>query len=184
MKKLFVITLFNILLILLTSAYASAIRYDGPYEGKVIDAETGLPIERVVVLGEWSKEYPSPGGAVSEYYDAFETVTDKNGEFSIPGQGLLIFSNITPMDVLIFKAGHEYVSGSWRSLKVSYLYSTKIKWDGNKAIIPLRKLTMAERKKEGIPSRPSIPLEKMKLMTEEISKERVEQGLKPFRIER
>src|SRR3989304_5182368 len=42
-------------------------RYDGLYEGKIVDAETRVPIEGVVVLGVWYKEAPTVAGAVSSY---------------------------------------------------------------------------------------------------------------------
>jgi len=37
-------------------------RVDGPYEGKVIDAQTGQPIEGAVVSGVWNKAHPGVGG--------------------------------------------------------------------------------------------------------------------------
>ena len=157
-----------------------AVRYDGTYRGKVIDADTGEPIEGVVVLGVWYTAVIGAGGGFSKYYDARETVTDKNGEFSIPGKGLRIMSNLELMHVLIFKAGYDYTGGAWDSLKESRYYKETIKWERNKPVFPLKKLTMQERKKQGSPVRPNIPIEKMKLMTEEISKERIERGLDPL----
>ena len=153
MKKIIFMPLLNIMVIMLFAGCASAIRYDGPYQGRVIDADTGEPIEGVVVLGVWSSETPTVAGAVHHYYDAKETVTDKNGDFTLAGQGLLILSNVTPMNVLIFKAGYEYWGlGPWSGLKKGYLSSKKIKWEGEKAIIPLMKLTLEERKKQGTPN--------------------------------
>jgi hypothetical protein len=186
MKKLIFIPCITILGIVLLIGCASAIRYDGPYEGRVIDADTGQSIEEVVVLGVWSREHISPGGATHTFYDAKETVTDKNGEFRIEGMGLEILKNVTSMDVLIFKTGYEHLGyGPWESLKISkYLIEKrKIKWEGKKAIIPLNKLTMEERKKKGPPSRPSIPIKKMTLLTKEINKERIAIGLTPFELE-
>lgn len=152
-----------------------AVRYDGTYKGKVIDADTGEHIEGVVVLGEWYKEHATVAGAVHEFYDARETVTNENGEFELSGMGLTTF--VEPMHILIFKAGYEYESGSWSSLKK---YAKKIKWEGNKAIIPLKKLTMEERKKSAtFPPYPptEAPKEKIKFMMEEIYKERKERRL-------
>lgn len=160
-----------------------AIRYDGAYRGKVIDAETGEPIEGVVVLGVWSKGYPTPGGTVHEFYDARETVTDANGEFSIPGMRLRIMSNLEPMDVLIFKAGYEYLGlMPWISLKEDILLNKKIKWEENKAIIPLRKLSMEERKRLGTPSFSSEAYreKKIPLLIKEINKEEIEFGRQPY----
>ncbi len=166
-------------------AFCYPVRYDGPYKGKIVDANTGQPIEGVVVLGVWYKELPTPAGAVSSYYDAMETVTDKNGEFEIPGLGLKILSNVTPMNVLIFKAGYEHLGlWLWESFKEDEILKKKVVWEGNKAVISLRKLMMEERRKR-IPS-PDVPSEapikKVRLMLKEINKEDVELGLKPRNI--
>lgn len=156
-----------------------AIRYDGTYSGKVVDVETGTPIEGAVVLGTWYTVSHTVAGGVHSYYDARETVTDKNGEFSIPGMGLRIMSNLEPMHFLIFKAGYEYIGfDSWESLKVDILLSKKIKWEGSKPIIPLRKLTMEERKKNVPPLPPGeAPYKKIRLMLEEYNKNNKELGL-------
>lgn len=160
-----------------------AIRYDGTYSGKVVDTETGSPIESAVVLGTWYTVTPTVAGGVSSYYDARETVTDKNGEFSIPGMGLRIMSNLAPMNLLIFKSGYEHIgSAHWASLKEDELLSKKIKWEGDKPIISIKKLTMEERKKHGPPSRPSAPTDKMKFLTGEINIERIDLGLTPFGV--
>ena len=172
-------------LISLSSCYAA--RVDGPYEGRVVDADTGQPIEKVVVLGVWYTEQTTPAGATSHYYDATETVTDKNGEFKISGKGLRVISSLEPITILIFKARYEHLGNMlWDSLKEDILLKEKIKWEGNKAIIPLKKLTMVERKKElGPPSPPhEAPKEKIKLMLKEINEDRREQGLGPIEVGR
>ena len=194
MRKILLILILIYLVMSVTSCYGFAVvRKDGPYEGRVIDVDTGEPIEGVVVLGVWYKQHPGSGGAVSEYYDAMETVTDKKGEFKINGLGLLIISNVIPMDVLIFKAGYEYESGLWSALKK---YAKKIKWEGDKAIIPLKKLTMEERRKQGTPdfyigerydkkeniTHSCLP-KNIKLLPKEVNKELLEQGLKPYDLE-
>lgn len=209
MKNLLLIVSLGFLGLLVNSGCIPGIslaRIDGPYEGKIIDAETGRTIEGVVVLGVWTTITITPGGGVYDYYDARETVTDKNGEFFIPGMGLRVLSNVTPMDVLIFKAGYEHIGmGQWSGLKSvgwkgeyeeSYdpikkikvkkrLYDLKkkIRWEGDKAIIPLRKLTMEERKKQDPPDPPSeASFEKVRLMLKELDKDRIEQGLSPREI--
>jgi len=175
MRKTILVAILIFFILSLTSCHGFAfIRKDGPYEGKVIDAETGLPIEGVVVLGVWYREHPGPGGAVSEYYDAMETITDKGGDFKIKGLGLLVMSNVLPMDVLIFKAGYtHYGLMTWKALKE--LDETK----GNEVIIPLKKLTMEDRKKlSGPPSPPhKAALKKVILMLREIDKNDRERGL-------
>jgi hypothetical protein len=180
MRKILLISLLIFLVLSFMSCYGFAvIRKDGPYEGRVIDADTDKPIEGVVVLGVWYKEHPGPGGAVSEYYDAMETVTDKNGEFKINGLGLLVMSNVLPVNILVFKAGYEYESGFWTALKK---HPRKIRWEGDKAIIPLTKLTVEERRKQGTPSFPSQAYEKkrMPLLIKEINKEEKVFGRQPY----
>ena len=180
MKRLCGVAILNILMVLATFTCAYGIRYDGPYSGRVIDADTGAPVEGVVVLGVWNTEQITPGGAVHNFHDARETVTDKNGDFEIPGMGLKILGNVTPMDVLIFKAGYEHIGmSSWESLKSDLILRKKIKWEGTKAIIPLKKLTIEERRKKRDPDYPptEAPKEKIKLMLKEINKDRIERGL-------
>lgn len=198
MRTKLIVALINIIGTLVVSSCAFAVRYDGPYKGRVIDADTAKPIEGMVVLGVWSTETPTAGGAVHRFYDAMETVTDNNGEFEIKGLGLLVVSNVIPMDVLIFKAGYEYFDSPWEALKKSrYLIQKKnIKWEGNKVIIPLKKLTMEERKKQGTPdfyigerydrkeniNHSCLP-KNIKLLPREVNKELLEQGRKPYDLE-
>ncbi|MCK7478870.1 MAG: carboxypeptidase-like regulatory domain-containing protein [Candidatus Moduliflexus flocculans] len=59
---------------------------DGPYKGKVVDAETGEPIEGALVAGFWYVDLY--GLRISDpltvFCDAQETMTDKDGAFSLP----------------------------------------------------------------------------------------------------
>ncbi len=180
MKRRCYLISFGVFLWILTSGCVQYIaRYDGPYEGKIIDSETKKPIEGAVVLGVWFKEEPTVAGAVSSYYDAGETVTDAKGDFRIPGKGLKILSDVGVMNVLIFKAGYEYIGlGTWEAFKEDPTF--KVQWEDEKVIIPLRQLTMEQRMRKGGPDYPSeAPKEKIKRMLEEINKDRIERGLKP-----
>jgi hypothetical protein len=74
---------------------------DGPYRGKVVDLETGEPIEGAVVVAEWTLTH--------RFCDAKETVTDKNGEFILPKGSCFSFWPFTEMDparVVVFKPGY------------------------------------------------------------------------------
>jgi hypothetical protein len=156
------LNLFFILIILLfQTGCLYAIRYDGPYHGKVVDEQTREPIEGVVVLGSWWVYHFDVGGGHSTYHDAREVVTEKNGEFSIRGEGLRILSSLQPMEFLIYKSGYTYFRGSWDTLR-SDVYSVKVvKWEGDSPIIPIRKLSDEERKKDirslYLPSEGDIP---------------------------
>lgn len=52
--------------------------------GTVLDSETGKPVEGAVVLVEWSMTKGVPGLAYGETYRTAETLTDKEGKFSVP----------------------------------------------------------------------------------------------------
>lgn len=166
------ITLFAVVIITLAGCVSIA-RYDGPYEGRIIDAETRQPLEGVVVFGEWKVFHPNLAGGNYTYYDAAETLTDKNGEFRISGKGVRVLSNLTEMYFLIFKTGYDAIHPvPWSALKGSMVTTRNVRFEGSKAIIPLRKLTLEERKKRPIPGRSShAPLEKQKKLTDELNKE-------------
>jgi hypothetical protein len=173
MKTIYTI-IFAFVATMLISSCAYAVRYDRPYEGRIIDVDTGQPLEGVVVLGVWYKEEQTVAGAVSTYYDARETITGKYGEFNIPGQGLKIMTNVAGMNVLIFKAGYTYFGPmTWKELRRT------VKLEGTKPVIRLRKLTIEERKKQsGPPDPPSeAPLKNVILLLREIDKYDKERGL-------
>lgn len=58
---------------------------DGPYRGKVVDAETKEPIEGAVVVAVWTRRVFRIVENKTVFADAKEVLTDKNGEFEIPG---------------------------------------------------------------------------------------------------
>ncbi len=136
--------------LLVLTGCVSYLRIDGPYEGKVVDFNTGQPIEGAVVLGYWSKAHLSPGGAWHTYYDSREVLTDKNGEFSIPGLGVMVMTMVEEMSITIFKAGYNQLPpGSWEGLKGNWP-DKEISWQGDKAIFRLKRLTMEERQKKSM----------------------------------
>ena len=176
--------LFILFILSLQTGCLYAVRYDGSYHGKVVDRETNEPIENAVVLGTWLVYHFDVGGGHSTYHDARETVTDKNGEFTIQGEGLRILSSLQPMSFIIFKAGYTYYDGSWDTLKTDYYSLQVVKWDGETPIIPIRKMTMEERKKQGDPAYPPTEASRNKVikMLSEINKDRIDRGLKPLTI--
>jgi hypothetical protein len=173
MKKL--LTSLLLLLMLCCSGCVTYFGYDGPYEGRVIDRDTSQPIEGAVVHGTWVRSHPGPGGASSSYYDSREMLTDKNGNFSIKGAGLLIISNIEEMEVNVFKAGYTQRHGYWSGFK-DMDYVKDIEWEGDKAVFKLRRMTLAERKQRHAYT-PSTPGNKeIKLFMREENKENIEIG--------
>lgn len=59
--------------------------FDKTFQGKLIDAETLKPIEGAVVVAVWRKTRAMFIDTFSKFKDAKETLTDKNGEWSITG---------------------------------------------------------------------------------------------------
>ena len=153
---------------------ASMMRIDGPYEGKVIDAETRQPVEGAVVHGSWHKV--QLGGA-HEYYDSYEVLTDKDGGFKIPGKGLLILSEIEDMTLIIFKAGYkQWTPNSWSGLKEGKWQNQEVVWSDNKGTFKLYKMTIQERKKRGVDFSVLVPANKERLLRIERNKEMIEIG--------
>jgi hypothetical protein len=181
MKRISVLLLSCALLAIFSSGCLYAVRYDGTYHGRVVDQETREPIQGVVVLGTWSVYHFSPAGGYHTYHNAREAVTDKNGEFSIPGEGLRILSSLEPMDFIIFKAGYKYREYQWSTLKIDIprKEEEQTKWEGDMPVFPLKKMSTEERTKgHDTPDPPmEASFEKVMLMLKEIDKDRIERGL-------
>ena len=163
-----------VIVVVICAGCTSMLRIDGPYKGKVIDAETKQPVEGAVVHGTWYKVHL---GGAHEYYDSYEVLTDKNGEFKIPGKGLLVLSDIEDMTLIIFKAGYKQWSpNSWSGLKDAYWRNEEVVWNGSKGTFKLYKMTMEERKNRGVDSSVLVPANKERLLRTESNKEMIEIG--------
>lgn len=125
----------------------------GPFMGKVVDAETGEPIEGAVVLIVFTTESSSLGGSVNSFADAIETLTDARGEFKFRPKRVNHFKMNASWDddyqVSIFKPGygaypgHRQAHSSWQKSEHSHVIPE------NKYItyyLP-KLLTLGERKK-------------------------------------
>ena len=85
----------------------------GPWRGQVVDAETGQPLEGVVVLAVWDKLSPGVMHPRREYHDVDEVVTDADGRFVIPERRMLTanpFVNLDGPNLHLFKPSY----GRWR----------------------------------------------------------------------
>lgn len=107
------VTLFWLLLTFLVASPALAggwlIYHDGPYTGKIVDAETGEPIEGAAVLGIRFLEVYGIDTKL-KYIDASEATTDKEGGFEVPaitGFYLWPFARLGRTEFIIFKPGHN-----------------------------------------------------------------------------
>lgn len=78
-----------LLVAVFTAGCGHLIYTSGPYQGKVIDAETKQPLVGAAVVAVWNWEGFGLGHPTEGFYDALEVVTDANGEFTIPQQTFL-----------------------------------------------------------------------------------------------
>ncbi len=170
------ITSFTFFLILFFGCANGPAAALGGYQGQVVDATSGEPIEGAVVLGIWYKTVIDPGGAgYAPILDASETATDTNGLFSLPGLGKV--APLREFRILIFKAGYEALSTygalPWGELKEGGILEKEIRWVGNRPTISLRKLTDAEiQARRLLFGLMEVPPDKMPLLTRELAKER------------
>jgi hypothetical protein len=155
----------------------------GPYFGKVVDAETGEPLEGAVVLIDFNtKEYTLGGGPRSSFVDAVEVLTDEKGEFKIPAFRPWVFRFPHQWDpygeMTVFKPGYGAYPRS-KSVDPVFIPTYSIPCNEH-SIIKLPKLHSHEDRRlnlgEIIPG--GVPKEKMKTLIDLIHIERKELGLK------
>jgi hypothetical protein len=83
-------------------------------KGVVVDGDTGLPIEGVVVVRSWDKVVAGPGGAVSALLTFAEICTNKDGEFVflpkiLPHIGIPLVSWVEENKLIAFKSGYKFL---------------------------------------------------------------------------
>jgi len=163
----------------------------------VIDSETKEPIEGAVIVAQYYIRVLVPTGSHSVLTDVRETLTDKNGEFSIPSLTRFIHPLATGDKTffLVWKPGYKK-----EEIRDSYFFTKEPGTVENLAvqtekgfemksvrlgIVELKKAkTMEERRKE-IPTRVGeFPdFRKQKEFIRLINEERILFGFKPFESE-
>ena len=142
------------------------IYHDKPYKGQVVDAETGEPIEGAMVVMAWYVEqYGGVGGAIDDYLNAKETLTDKEGRYRIPHMFAFHYWPLSIMrraDMLVYKPG----------------YTNFDKYAERYGAIKLRRARTREERAEARVSRPfEVPTKKIKKLDEMLTNESKELGL-------
>jgi len=164
---------------------------DGPRKAQVVDAETGKPLEGVVVLAYWIKYKTSLGGwAGGEHYDSEEVVTDADGRLVIQARStwtLNPFRKIEGPELMIFKPGY----GQWRWRGSSEwpldAYEQKIRvekalkqFTGEGTVIELPPLKTRQERLEFLRSvswAPVVPLDRTRRVRQAKDEERADLGL-------
>ncbi len=140
--------------ILLTLIYGCS----GPWKGKVIDVETKEPVEGAVVMAVWDRVYRTPMGTNNYFYEAKETLTNKDGEYEIPSYTpiniLPIISYMSGPFFTIYKPGYGSIQGL--DLEHIFINTTKGKMEWKErdkgfaispGIVELPKLKTIEERK-------------------------------------
>lgn len=175
-----------------TALEAGLFRKDLGISGTIVDLETHQPIAGAVVMALWCREvFRLTIESKSEYYDYYETVSDQDGNFTIPGKGLIILKNVPPPRIKIFKSGY-HVFSLWRLEPIAFndiSPRNKAEWNNGEPILYIDKSTLEERRKavthyRRIPfsemARPAIFPEKYHLYREEVEKEYAALGQIPY----
>ena len=131
---------------------------DGPWSGRIMDAETKRPIEGAVVVAMWDKIYPTIVISYSSFFDASETLTDSTGNFVIPAFKAINFTPFTRIrrpTFEIFKPGYStaYTSDSPLTLVD---HPTRAEMFKGGVVLELRKVKTRE---ERLKNKPSWPVE-------------------------
>jgi hypothetical protein len=170
---------------------------EGPWKAQVVDADTGQPLEGVVVLMYWIKYTGSwAGWAGGEYHDAEEVVTGPDGRVAIPRRwvfALLPWRKVA-REMVIFKPGY----GQWRFRGARDWdqlppWESKAKFDaawkrfeGEGVVLELPALETREERLKFFHTRlhrggsPLIPPERKRRLSEAEDVERLHLGLRPL----
>jgi len=134
-------------LLVLVASCGHLLYADGPYRGRVLDAETKQPIEGAAVMAVWWKRSPAPHPIIS-LYDAQETLTDANGNFTIPG---IVGGSLNPLAKIreplftIFKPGYA-AYGGWSIKPISLPDTVQLYEEEGRTVVALRRLATREER--------------------------------------
>ena len=118
-------------------------------EAWIVDAETKLPLEGVIIVADWRLEFGLEGGQSAEL-KIMETVTDKNGRFYFPAWGPIEIPKDLPSEarlknrdpqILMFLNSYEpKITYNERPIKSMGMHGKSVRsWDGNGKTIELKK---------------------------------------------
>jgi hypothetical protein len=165
----------------------------GPWRGQVVDAETGQPIEGVVVVAVWERLSPGVIHQARAFHDVDEVVTDAEGRFVLPERELSPpnpFVTIDGPQLTMFKGGY----GLWQfrgappvrgpggiSARVRYHQDAMAEFGRSGAIFELLVLRTKEERLKALPMSPSAlaPRSRFPKFNEAVSQERLFLGLNP-----
>ena len=97
----------------------------GPFQGQLVDADTGRPISGAVILAIWETVSFSPTGhGGQEFFDARETVSDASGHFELPILSAPLWKlNIQPPRICPFASGYVFPGACIVAISESVAYA-------------------------------------------------------------
>ena len=136
----------TLILFLVSSTSFSA---DRTFRGKLIDADTLKPIEGAVVVAVWRKTKAFLIDSTTDFKDAKETLTDKNGEWSITGPE----GQEVPREFdLLYAIGLRHITGSPEIIyyKPGYRENTRGGFSAYPFMGGFKRMTFLHRKQNGL----------------------------------
>jgi len=91
---------------------------------KILDKETGRPLEEAVVVRSWDRMLATPGGAVSSLVTFEEALSDKDGKFNISifkrmlHISVPLLAPIRENNPIVFKPGYKFLVVSNKSATI------------------------------------------------------------------
>jgi hypothetical protein len=151
MKRWTIVGLVILVLVLVgfsTCVWAPPVYWGEAIRGHVVDAETGEPLEGVVIVADWKLLAGGYGhGGHLDSLVVQETLTDKNGEFAFPQWGPKLRPSFTMLDkapwLILFKSGFEHAA-LWNE-QSSNGFVRRSDWDGH--TVKLRRFVETAQKR-------------------------------------
>lgn len=154
----------------------------GPWRGQVVDAETGQPLEGVIVVAVWDKLSPGVMHPRRDFHDALEVVTDSEGRFVIPVRSLTTlnpFVNFEPRSFVFFKSAY-----TWSGIQNVPRYTNRDEvWklmEQQSVIFELRPLRTKQERLNHLTRPSDVPVSLIPRYLDAFSAERVQLGLTPW----
>ncbi len=136
-----------ILCLPLLAGWLGFLYVDGTYQGKVLDMESNQPIEGAVIMGLW-RRVSFGAHPVETYHDVQETLSDSEGNFTIPGTwggSIPLVSGVKEPVFIIFRPNYAAFRGGWTA-RLSPGGPVQLSQQDERSVFQLRRLTVREER--------------------------------------